>query len=184
MPEPGGKHLPLQFSPEARAAGLRFLYRGPQMLYFNALLNTYFQHTVYDGVSLWAVFQMPLSFGLAAFVLQLPFSIAKDIKRRRQMKYGRRLKGPPLPTPQEFNKVVEGDGISFKTVESEKMMRIPQRAEGQHIELMGDTGAGKTTLTMQVLRQIQSRRHSAIVYDPTCEFGHRFHNKDRGDEHC
>ena len=124
---------------------------------------------------------MPLSFGLAALALQLPFSIAKDIKRRRQMKYGRRLKGPVLLTPKEFNKVVEGDGIGFKTVESEKMMRIPQRAEGQHIELMGDTGAGKTTLIMQVLRQIQSRGHSAIVYDPACEFVQRFYDSDRGD---
>jgi hypothetical protein len=58
------------------------------------------------------------------------------------MKYGRRLKGPVLLTPKEFNKVVEGDGIGFKTVESEKMMRIPQRAEGQHIELMGVIGSG------------------------------------------
>jgi type IV secretory pathway TraG/TraD family ATPase VirD4 len=180
-PEPGGKHLPLQLSSDARAAGLRFLYRGPQIPYFNAPLNAYFQHFIYDGDSLWAIFQMPLSFGLAALALQLPFSIAKDIKRRRQMKYGRRLKGPVLLTPKEFNKAVEGDGIGFKTVESEKMMRIPQGAEGQHIELMGDTGAGKTTLIMQVLRQIQSRGHSAIVYDPACEFVQRFYDSDRGD---
>jgi hypothetical protein len=34
-------------------------------------------------------------FGLAAFVLQLPFSIRKDIQRRiKQLRYGRRLKGP------------------------------------------------------------------------------------------
>jgi molybdopterin-guanine dinucleotide biosynthesis protein len=31
---------------------------------------------------------------------------------------------------------------------------------------MGDTGAGKTTLIMQILRQIQGRGHAAIVYDP------------------
>jgi hypothetical protein len=180
-PEPGGKRLALQLSPEARAAGLRFLYRGPQIPYFNAPLNAYFQHTIYDGDSVWAIFQMPLSFGLAVFAFQLPFSIAKDIKRRRQMKYGRQLKGPVLLTPKEFNKVVEGDGIGFKTVESEKMMRIPQRAEGQHIELTGDTGAGKMTLIMQVLRQIQSRGHLAIVYDPACEFVQRFYDSDRGD---
>jgi Ni2+-binding GTPase involved in maturation of urease and hydrogenase len=49
-------------------------------------------------------------------------------------------------------------------------MRIPARSEAQHIELMGDTGAGKTTLIMQVLRQIEERGHTAIVYDPACEF--------------
>jgi Type IV secretion-system coupling protein DNA-binding domain len=180
-PDTGGKHLPLQLSPKARAAGFQSLYRGPQISYFNKPLNTYFQHAVFDGDSLWTIFRMPLSFGFLALAFQLPFSIAKDIKRRRQMKYGRRLKGPVLLTPKDFNKVVEGDGIGFKTVESEKMMRIPQRAEGQHIELMGDTGAGKTTLIMQILRQIQSRGHSAIIYDPACEFVQRFYDSDRGD---
>jgi len=180
-PDPGGTHLPLQLSPKARAAGFRFLYRGPQIPYLNKPLNAYFQHSVYDGDTLWTIFRMPLSLGFLALALQLPFSIAKDVKRRREMKYGRRLKGPVLLTPKEFNRAVEGDGIGFKTVESEKMMRIPQRAEGQHIELMGDTGAGKTTLIMQVLRQIQSRGHSAIVYDPACEFVQRFYDSDRGD---
>jgi type IV secretory pathway TraG/TraD family ATPase VirD4 len=34
---------------------------------------------------------------------------------------------------------------------------------------------------MQVLRQIQSRGHSAIVYDPACEFIQRFYDQKRGD---
>ena len=124
-PDTDGRQLPLQLSPKARAAGFRFLYRGPQVPYFNKQLNTYFQHSVYDDDTLWTIFRMPLSFGFLALALQLPFSIAQDIKRRREMKYGRRLKGPVLLTPKEFNKAVEGDGIGFKTVESEKMMRIP-----------------------------------------------------------
>ena len=35
------------------------------------------------------------------------------------------------------------------------MMRIPERKEAQHIQLMGDTGVGKTQLIMQILRQIR-----------------------------
>ena len=111
--------------------------------------------------------------------MQLPFSIRKDIRRRKELKYGRRLKGPVLLTPKEFNKTVSGDGIGFITTEAKEMMRIPLQAEAQHIELMGDTGAGKTTLIMQVLRQIQSRGHSAIVYDPACEFIQRFYDQKR-----
>jgi hypothetical protein len=42
-PDMGGKHLPLQLSPKARAAGFRFLYRGPQIPYLNKPLNAYFQ---------------------------------------------------------------------------------------------------------------------------------------------
>ncbi|WP_433970116.1 hypothetical protein [Tunturiibacter gelidiferens] len=62
------------------------------------------------------------------------------------MKYGRLLKGPLMLTPKEFNETVLGDGIGFKTTEAKEMMRIPLQAEAQHIQLMGDTGAGKTTL--------------------------------------
>ena len=76
---------------------------------------------------------------------------------------------------------MNGDGIGFVTTEAKEMMRIPLQAEAQHIELMGDTGAGKTTLIMQVLRQIQSRGQSAIVYDPACEFIQRFYDQKRGD---
>ena len=97
------------------------------------------------------------------------------------MKYGRLLKGPVLVSPKGFNRAIEGDGVGFRTVEFKQLMRIPQRAEGQHIELMGDTGAGKTRLIMQLLLQIRDRGHSAIVYDPACEFVQRFYDKDRGD---
>src|SRR5665213_1654518 len=97
------------------------------------------------------------------------------------MKYGRLLKGPVLVSPKEFNRAFKGDGVGFKTNEFKQLMRIPQRAEGQHIELMGDTGAGKTRLIMQLLLQIKDRGHSAIVYDPACEFVQRFYDKNRGD---
>jgi hypothetical protein len=180
-PEANGRHIPLQLSTTARMGGIRSLYRGPSIPYQNKLLNVYFQNAVYGGDSLWTIFKVPLLFGLLSLGFQLPFSIAKDIRRRKEMKYGRRLKGPFLVSPRDFSKAVQGDGIGIKTNDCDKMMRIPLRAEDQHIELMGDTGSGKTSLIMQVLRQVQSRGHSAIVYDPACEFVQRFYNEERGD---
>ena len=111
----------------------------------------------------------------------LPFSIYKDIGRRKVMKYGRRLKGPVLMSPKEFIKAVGGDGIGFDTAESGERMRIPQSSEAQHVEIIGDTGSGKTTLIMMMLRQIQERGESAIIYDPACEFVRRFYDPKRGD---
>jgi hypothetical protein len=35
----------------------------------------------------------------------------KRIRRRKELKYGRRLKGPVMLTPKQFNKAVSGDGI-------------------------------------------------------------------------
>lgn len=179
--EADGKKVPLALSPSAHETGLVSLYRGVKIEYLNKPLHDYFQHSVYDGDKLRTMFHLPLLFGAMALLFQLPFSIRKDIRRRKEMKYGRRLKGPVLVSPKAFNQAVQGDGVGFKTLESEQMMRIPQQAEGQHIELMGDTGAGKTRLIMQLLRQIQSRGHSAIVYDPACEFVQRFYDKNRHD---
>jgi type IV secretory pathway TraG/TraD family ATPase VirD4 len=176
-----GKQIPLALSAVAQERGLDVLYRGPEQKYVDSRLHTYLQNAVYGGDRLRDIYKLPLVFGLLSLLAQLPFSIGKDIKRRKQMKYGRRLKGPVMLTPKEFNRAVNGDGIGFKTTEAKEMMRIPFLAEAQHIELMGDTGAGKTTLIMQILRQIQGRGHAAIVYDPACEFIQRFYDAKRGD---
>ncbi len=179
--ETGGKKLPLALSGQALASGPHVLYRGQQQIYVDAPLHEYLRIAIFDGDPLRSIYASSLWFGFLSLLLQLPFSIRKDIARRKLMKYGRRLKGPVLLTPTEFNEVVAGNGIGFKTTEAKAMMRIPLTAEAQHIELMGDTGAGKTTLIMQILRQIQGRGHSAIVYDPACEFIRRFYDAKRGD---
>jgi type IV secretory pathway TraG/TraD family ATPase VirD4 len=180
-PAPGGKHIPLELSRTAATRGLRALYRGPEQTYLDAPLHEYLKSAVFADEKLRDIYKLPFLFGFLSLLAQLPFAIARDIKRRKQMKYGRLLKGPVMLTPKEFNKTVQGDGIGFKTTEAKEMMRIPLQAEAQHIELMGDTGAGKTSLIMQILRQIQGRGHSAIVYDPACEFIQRFYDAKRGD---
>jgi type IV secretory pathway TraG/TraD family ATPase VirD4 len=180
-PALAGKQIPLALSQDAAGRGLRALYRGPEQTYLDAPLHEYLKSAVFQGDRLRDIYKLPFLFGFLSLLAQLPFSIAKDIKRRKQMKYGRLLKGPVMLTPKEFNKTVQGDGIGFKTTEANEMMRIPLQAEAQHIELMGDTGAGKTSLIMQILRQIQGRGHSAIVYDPACEFIQRFYDAERGD---
>jgi type IV secretory pathway TraG/TraD family ATPase VirD4 len=178
---PKGKYIPLAVSSQAEAHGLRRLFLGPEQTLLDAPLNAYLRSDIFAGNRLRDIYARPLQLGLLFLLLQLPRAIRKDIRHRKELKYGRRLKGPVLLTPKAFNKTVNGDGIGFATTEAKQMMRIPLEAEAQHIELMGDTGAGKTTLIMQVLRQIQSRRHSAIVYDPACEFIQRFYDEKRGD---
>ena len=61
------------------------------------------------------------------------------------------------------------------------MIRIPERAEAQHMQIIGDTGAGKTMIMLQILRQIKHRGDSAIVYDPAREFVQRFYDPKNGD---
>jgi hypothetical protein len=176
-----GKPIPLALSPTARAAGIVSLYRGAKATYMNRPLHDYLRRFVYEGDTLLGIFRIPLLSGLALFLLQLPFAVRKDVQRLKEMKYGRLLKGPVLVSPKGFNRAIKGDGVGFLTTESKDLMRIPQQAEGQHIEIMGDTGTGKSRLVMQLLSQIRERGHSAIVYDPACEFVQRFYDPGRGD---
>lgn len=180
-PEPGGKPIPLALSQPALQRGYVLLYLGPEQSYIDAPLSAYLRSAVYGGESLFDLYKLPLLFGLASLVIQLPFSIAKDVRRRKELRYGRRLKGPEMLTPKEFNSRVEGDGIGIKTDGMKAMIRIPERAEAQHMQIIGDTGAGKTMIMLQILRQIKHRGDSAIVYDPAREFVRRFYNPKNGD---
>ncbi|MEI9980334.1 MAG: hypothetical protein WDN23_15285 [Edaphobacter sp.] len=113
-PEPGGRVIPLALSETARQHGYNLLFRGPQRSYVDARLRDYLKDVVYGGSSLSAFFRPSLIGGMLVFVILLPLAVRKDVDRQKQLKYGRRLKGPELLTPQQFNKVVRGDGIGFK----------------------------------------------------------------------
>jgi len=180
-PQPTGTPIPLQLSNSARRRGMVLLYRSVPLALSSSGVQKYLRRQVYVGQTLPGMFGLQLVFGAIFFLLQLPWSIPKDIRRWKEMKYGRRLKGPVLVSPKQFNKAIHGTGIGIKVDGSRDLLRVPKLAEDQHFEIIGDTGSGKTTIIMQMLRQIQARKHSAIIYDPACEFIERFYSEARGD---
>jgi type IV secretory pathway TraG/TraD family ATPase VirD4 len=177
----GGQIMPLALSADARERGYSLLFRAPERSYVDARFSLYLKSVVFKGMTLFAFFQPPMFCGGVLFLVLLPIACFKDVQRQKQLKYGRRLKGPEMLTPQQFNKSVKGDGVGFKTNDMKPMLRIPARAEAQHMQIIGDTGAGKSALMFQVLRQVQSRGDAAIVYDPAREFVKRFYDPSRGD---
>jgi type IV secretory pathway TraG/TraD family ATPase VirD4 len=181
MTLPDGRAVPFTLSELARTQGYRFPFRGPAQKLADASMYRWLRYAIFDGKVPFGVFTISFIEGGVCLLAMLWFSIPMDIERFKQMKYGRVLRGPLMLSPKEFNKAQKGDGIGFKTTESEKMMRIPLRKEAQHLQLMGDTGVGKTQLIMQCLRQIRQRGDSAIVYDPACEYIQRFYDAGRGD---
>jgi type IV secretory pathway TraG/TraD family ATPase VirD4 len=178
---PNGKVVPVALSDLATAQGYRWFNRGPKQKLADRSLQRWLRLTVYEDKGLLALFAVSFIEGGVCLAAMLWFAVPYDVRRFKQMKYGRILRGPQLLTPQEFNRQQKGDGIGFKTTELGKMMRIPARKEAQHFQIMGDTGVGKTQLIMQILRQIRERGDSAIVYDPASEYLQRFYDKKRGD---
>ena len=88
-PQFGGKPLPLTITPQASVNRLYYLARESPREYQNKVIHSWIAHWIYADVPLYDLFKMQLLFGLAAFILQLPFSIRKDIARIRMLRYGR-----------------------------------------------------------------------------------------------
>lgn len=180
-PQIGAKPLPLALSPQALAHGFRYVMREPLRPYQNKMLHRWIAHWIYADVPPYDLFTTPFYWGLLALALQLPFSIRRDIQRRKELRYGRRLKGPVLVNPRQFTKAVVGDGIGITTNDDKRPLRIPRDAENKHFLVVGDTGSGKSSIIRQMLYQVANRGDSAIVYDPACEFVKQFYDEHRGD---
>jgi len=180
-PQVSGKPLPFALSKQAAADRFRYVMREPPRPYQNKPLHAWIAHWIYADVALSNLFTTPFYWGVLVLILQLPFSIRKDIQRRKELRYGRRLKGPILVTPRQFTKAVTGDGIGIATNDSKLPLRIPRDAENKHFLIVGDTGSGKSSIIRQMLYQVDARGDSAIVYDPACEFVKQFYDERRGD---
>ena len=100
-------------------------------------------------------------------------------------RHGRRTKGPELASSGAMLRRSDQDGIRFQFeregTRSAPSFCIPKRLEASHILLMGDTGSGKSSAIRQLLRQVEERGESAIVYDPAMDFVGEFYNPERGD---
>jgi hypothetical protein len=181
---------PLALSPKALAEGWRAVVIAPPGKVRARELQAYLRATVYDGDSAWAIFLRPICYELAGVVflyaLWLQFGRRSRASRKQEQRHGLRTKGP------ELIDVLRGSGdggISFQMEREGAFGRwlpassfhIPRRLEASHILLMGDTGSGKSSAIRQLLRQVEDRGESAIVYDPAMDFLGEFYNPKRGD---
>ncbi|MBB5319470.1 type IV secretion system DNA-binding domain-containing protein [Tunturibacter empetritectus] len=178
---PGGKEISVALSPVATAQGYTTLFRGPGRKFDDTTIHLWLQSTVFGGDSLLSSYGPALIETGIVVIFMLCFSVPMDFKRGKRLKYGRLLRGPEMLTPQEFNKSLKGQGLGLETDERGTIIRLPLSSEPKHIQIMGDTGVGKSTLLRQMLQQIEDRGESAIVYDPAGEFVQRFYNQKRGD---
>jgi hypothetical protein len=122
---------------------------------------------------------------VGVFLAGLLIAIPRDLARSRERRHGRRLRGPELLTPAQFNRRTPADGIGFRQQRPAwrrtPSVRLPRAIESSHLLLMGDSGTGKSGLIRQLLQQVDARGDTAIVYDPAREFTPEFYTPDRGD---
>jgi len=172
----------------AKGGGLRLTWLRKQ--YNNVQLHALLASWIYHGQTLADLATRPLWAGLAVFLVGLLFAAPKDAAHLRELRYGRRLKGPELVTGGSFSSRNRSRGIGFSNRErtsAEKIfgwnhrVRVPQVRESSHFLIMGDTGAGKSALIREMLVQIQDRGETAIVYDPEREYTPQFFDPLRGD---
>ena len=184
---PNGSVVPVDLSEATRQQGYTVFYRGPEKDYNDAALSRWLRSVYFDGQGLLDVYATSLGEGLFVLVIALAFAGRADVKRFRELKYGRHLKGPVMVSPSEFNKALKADGLAIETSKNPWylrrpiQLRIPRSAEPKHIQIMGDTGTGKSTLIKQLLQQVADRGEIAIVYDPAGEFTESFYQESRKD---
>ena len=179
--QPQSKPLPFVLSDKAQKAGFRLLYRDAPRRYRNPALHAWLVRWVYHDRPVQQFFVGPILWGIPLFLVLLALGLPKDIRRLKNLRYGRRLKGPVLVDTNGFNEAIKGDGIGITANESPDKLQLPGRAENKHFLFMGDTGTGKSSLIRQMLIEIAQRSESAIVYDPACEYITQFYSPDRGD---
>jgi hypothetical protein len=194
------KKLPAALSDEALAAGWKGVALSAPERIPSPELAKLLRDYIYDGESIWRIFLVPAAVELCGlYLLFLAFLKVKEAigwevhswwNRAQEERHGRRTRGPELRRAFAWFRNRKADGIGFRMCFESPLVRwlpfgpvyrIPRRLEASHIELIGDTGSGKSSAIRQILRQVEERGETAIVYDPAMDFVGEFYSPTRGD---
>ncbi len=174
----------MKLSPEAQAEGWTGLTLSKQ-IFAPHRYGPFLEEEFFDGKSAGRWLLSPLLFGAAAFLLLYGSRAKLGFQTGDEERHGRRTKGPELVSPLRWKLTGKADGIRFSLAGKWGLpgpgLRVPRALESSHILLMGDTGSGKSNAIRQILRQVEARGETAVVYDPAGEFAAEFYRPERGD---
>ena len=169
--------------------------------YGDQWLHGQLAHWIYQDGTLAGYLGWPAGIALAVFAVLLYFAGPLDRKSAISQLRGQRLKGTEQLTPAGFNRRMQRrtevagplqDGVLFLDAARSWLGRqlnnhgalgvyVPREREQQHIVMMGDTGAGKSSAIRQALWQAEERGELGIVYDVSGELTAQFYDPARGD---
>ncbi len=176
--------LPLSLSPEAQAAGWTGLVRTKQVGRPEDEASV-LQDGFFAGESLGRLMITPLCGAALLLMFYLGLRVRFGAQTSHEERHGRRTKGPELASTLTSNLTGQASGIRLRLASKlgplAPSFLIPQKLLASHILLMGDTGSGKSNAIRQILRQVEERGETAIVYDPAGEFVQEFYKPERGD---
>ena len=127
-----------------------------------------------------------------SFVLFFLMGAWLDRRRNNAAKNGRLIRGPRLVSRFVFNIRTLGTGLRFPLTNRRNLIEailgergrsliLRRNREAHHIQIAGDTGAGKSTLFREILYQVERRGDTAIIFDPDRQYIQEFYRASRGD---
>lgn len=145
------------------------------------------QRNIYDGKPPIALLVWPVMLGV--LLGSIVYGLAWRLDQERHLKFrgsGRQLRGPELVSVREFRHKVKGDGVAIRLDGGRRPwqpreLRIQQAVETQHVQVIGDSGSGKTSLILGLLDQAEAAGESCVIYDPHREYMRRYYSGERGD---
>jgi len=177
-----------------KQGALRLEWR--RALYDNKKLHAFLSYWIYQDQTLFDLARPALWAMLTVLGVGLWPVIWLEQKRIKELRYGRKLRGPDLMSVAKFNWTQRywlhprSKGVGFANEDRSAFQRllgwnkklyVPRIKENRHFEITGDTASGKTQLIIQQLQQIADRNEIAIVHDPEREYTPRFYRSERGD---
>jgi hypothetical protein len=155
--------------------------------------HAWLRANIYDGKDVADLLTPALYWFAGSLALLLPIGGWLDLRRARERREGIVLRGAELVSRQAFHiRYRRNKGVGWLTagdptflerwmlpLEEQRMVRTERRREDHHFLLAGDTGAGKTNLIRQMMRQVRDRGEDFVAYDPAREYVAEFFDPDR-----
>jgi hypothetical protein len=154
--------------------------------------HSWLRTNIYDGKDVADLLTPALYWFAVSLALLLPVGGWLDLRRARERRDGIVLRGAALVSRQGFHlRYRRNKGVGWLTageprflerwmfpLEEQRMVRTERRREDHHFLLAGDTGAGKTNLIRQMMRQVRDRGEVFVAYDPAHEYVSEFLDPD------
>jgi Type IV secretion-system coupling protein DNA-binding domain len=142
------------------------------------LLRDWMKKTVFPHGWMWQFSWFGGLTFLSGFVF-VGAGVRWDYARRRKAQLGVHLTGSREVTVKEFNDAQpSAGGIKIQVGSRPKdQVHIAEELLPYHMALFGSSGMGKSSILLDLVRQIRERGEAAIIYDPKGEFRDRFYNE-------